>query len=495
MINVTPEYRAAVNAYDNMKSREVIAKLELYLDGPSNPPLILDYDSLISVDLLEEVGTASSLPWGGISANEIDISIKNIAGEFTPINKNGPHYGKLHPNVLMKPYYGIVLEDDSIEWIPLGTFWSGDWSNPGQSVNTNVTGLDRLANIMKVSTPNIRIQYDVSFIEAYTILLNEIGLNEEEYNIDDSIVGTLPYFWLEEDTIGDALKSLNVCSNSSIFCDRYGVLQIRSNLTESAAPLVVDDATQIFRAENLQRYNTAYSAVRIKYSAATKNQNIQVLKLENISIPSGISTLTNLKFQSTPIDTVRQVILSNTTTCEVINVDYGTNTLSITVSNTSSNQLVDITVIADVINLVDTSLVVQDNSFVESIGYRELVVDAFLITTRDTASSLGELYLDLVSDPYSEFSFTLRGDPSLELMDTFTAEAPTDMIEAVGVKIKKASYKWNGSLDCVLECRRAYDAEARGKYAFVGPGMYARINNKEPETTEYAFIGPGMYIM
>jgi hypothetical protein len=100
---------------------------------------------LFQIHLLEEREVDNnSLPFGTISAAEIDVQLNNIEGRFDPGNMNSPLYGLVKPGRRIRPYLGAELPDGSIEWIPLGVFWSGDWRTPEADVYAETSGRDRL---------------------------------------------------------------------------------------------------------------------------------------------------------------------------------------------------------------------------------------------------------------------------------------------------------------------------------------------------------------
>ena len=70
----------------------------------------LTQDDIPNMSLTESMGDTNSLAIGSANAAELNLTLRNPAG----VDYN---------NMLVEPESGLVLEDGSIEWIPLGKFW------------------------------------------------------------------------------------------------------------------------------------------------------------------------------------------------------------------------------------------------------------------------------------------------------------------------------------------------------------------------------------
>lgn len=110
---------------------------------------IYEGDDIILVHLLEEREVSQgSLPVGNISANEIDIRLFNSNRKFDAGNKQSPLYQTLKANRRIKAWLGVDTAEGK-EYVPLGTFWSGDWHVPEDGVYAATTGRDRLELLRK----------------------------------------------------------------------------------------------------------------------------------------------------------------------------------------------------------------------------------------------------------------------------------------------------------------------------------------------------------
>src|SRR5690606_18139786 len=106
---------------------------------------IYEDDEILQINLLEEREVSNgSLPIGNISSNELYIKMSNIDYRFSAGNVNSPLHQSIKVNRRIRAWIGLELPSGIVEYIPLGTFWSGDWSVPEQETYASTSGRDRL---------------------------------------------------------------------------------------------------------------------------------------------------------------------------------------------------------------------------------------------------------------------------------------------------------------------------------------------------------------
>jgi hypothetical protein len=102
-------------------------------------------DDIIFIHLLEErEASQGSLPVGVVTSNELDIRLDNSNRKFDAGNTASPLYNLLKPNRRIRAWLGVESGSGEKEMVPLGTFWSGDWSAPEDGIYAQTTGRDRL---------------------------------------------------------------------------------------------------------------------------------------------------------------------------------------------------------------------------------------------------------------------------------------------------------------------------------------------------------------
>src|SRR5690606_27648280 len=103
---------------------------------------------LLELRLLEESESGSGVGIGGVTINELTVRLVNRGGRFDVTNKSSPLRGLLRPNRRVRAWLGAEVGDE-IEWVPLGTYWSGDWDS--QDLEVMVRGRDRLELLRRTS--------------------------------------------------------------------------------------------------------------------------------------------------------------------------------------------------------------------------------------------------------------------------------------------------------------------------------------------------------
>jgi len=107
-------------------------------------------EDIFLISLLEEREVnQGSLPIGNISANEITIRLNNVHGLFDAGNTGSKIYGLVKANRKIRAWLGVVKADGEEEYVPLGTFWSGDWDVPENEIYAETSGRDILELMSK----------------------------------------------------------------------------------------------------------------------------------------------------------------------------------------------------------------------------------------------------------------------------------------------------------------------------------------------------------
>ena len=152
-------------------------------------------DDILLIHLLEEREVSQgSLPVGNISANEIDIRLNNESRKFDAGNTQSPLYQLLKQNRRIRAWLGVEHDDWTKEWVPLGVFWSGDWSAPEDGVYAQTTGRDRLELLRKSTYSTSQVQMNKTLYDLAQNILQDAGLTEEEYYIFQFLIGRLRTF-------------------------------------------------------------------------------------------------------------------------------------------------------------------------------------------------------------------------------------------------------------------------------------------------------------
>lgn len=190
---------------------------------------VYEGEDIISLSLLEEKEvTSTGLPIGNISSNEIRLKLNNETRKFDGGNTQSPLYDMLRPNRRIKGYLGIERDNQTKEYVPLGTFWSEDWDVPENMAYASTVGRDRLKfleeTLFEVSSPQVNVTlYDL----AENVLL-DAGLTESEYIIDDVLGNyTIPVVFTKNPiSHREMLRLISEVSMGQVYCDRNNIIKV-----------------------------------------------------------------------------------------------------------------------------------------------------------------------------------------------------------------------------------------------------------------------------
>ncbi|MBT9176565.1 MAG: hypothetical protein DDT20_00885 [Firmicutes bacterium] len=215
IIQLVLEVRRWSHAGRTVKIIELITIVQAAYEG----------EDIISFSLLEERELAhGGLPVGNISANEINLKLSNADRRFDAGNVASPLFGLLRPNRRIRAWLGAGMP---IEWMPLGMFWSGEWSAAEEKVYAQTTGRDRLEMLAKSTYSTSRVHANISLRTLATTILIDAGLGAADYWVDpalDSII--VPHAWFGAISHRAALRQIAEAALGQVYADRFGVIRV-----------------------------------------------------------------------------------------------------------------------------------------------------------------------------------------------------------------------------------------------------------------------------
>jgi len=408
MIPVSDAYKIAINA----DVRRIKPMVLVYFDGDGQSPVEFGEDKIVDIHLLEETQAESDNPLGLVSANEVTISFDNSSRDFTPTNSASPYYGKLRPNVLVKPYLGLETSPEVFEYVPLGMFRTGDWSAPSESVETTVAGYDKLYEIGNKDMPMLPVQTDTTVAKMFKLLFQAVGLAPDQYDIDSNLNQIIQIGWLPKGKVRDALQTLAIAGNCNISVNRYGIIRVKNNFKSGNAVTILTDNDQIIAAENLQKYLDTYNKVSILYKSPYLKKTDSLLKIDSITIPNGGIVLEKTEFSYGPVALVEQVKLIGAKNSILSSIEFGAWEITVYIDNPGVAETVTLEVTGKVVDIISSSCTIQDNDLINAWGSRELKIDNQLIQNKDVAKSYAESLLWLSKRSICELCFGGSGKSS-----------------------------------------------------------------------------------
>jgi len=465
MITVSNNYQQAINA----PRRQIKAKIDVYFDGVNATPTTFTEQDIQKMTLLEELKAESNTPLGFVSSNELTIDFVNVTGDFTPSNPNGKYYQKLLPNILIKPYLGLILSDNTVEWIPLGVFWSNNWNSSSQTITT-VNAYDILYNINQKDMLLIRAQENCSLYDMFKTLFDALEISN--YTIDERLKQYKISLGFYEDTVGATLQAMAVAGNCYVKADRYGNIVVKSNFTNKTPVASFTDDINIMETQNPQDYTKIYSEVSTNYIMPSIQEENEIVKIDNFKIPVGTTTFDNLSFSS-PVYKVTQVNLINSKYSSITAVKCGTRGIAITVNNTVADEEVTLQVIGHPIQTTALNYAVQDAEAVSKIGVKTFrISNNNFIQTLDTAKEYANSVLQYVKNPMSQYTIKTRGNMAIEVGDIITIADSVNKIPEMNVLVVRQNMVYDGGLEVDINAQIPIVPYS---WVYVAPGLYEYV--------------------
>lgn len=191
-------------------------------------PYVIDYESSFEMS-----DTSFITPLGVASGNTGSVTLSNFDNRFSNDNPSSLYYGIIDKNVQMRVDLGVSTDpyqttNKTYEWIRQMTMRVDEWS--GQDLDTMTANLQDDSMYLQSVKPNAVVYQSMTVAEIVWRLLDSIGYTNYFVEVIDADPTTLiPYFWCDgEDTIWDIFKKLAQATQTAIYFDEYGTLQIKT---------------------------------------------------------------------------------------------------------------------------------------------------------------------------------------------------------------------------------------------------------------------------
>ncbi|RSD21083.1 hypothetical protein [Mesobacillus subterraneus] len=210
MLNVSNAFKEAVYA----PIRKITARIHFTLNGSTKT---YDDDFIIRASILEEMNTINET----LPSNEAIVTLENTNGEFNILNlQRMQEIIASRPKIQME--FGLVYEDESIEWVPMGTYFLVEWKNEVAAMSISLIGRDNFDMLSQISYNNTAGN---NLYNLAADILQKAGI--VDFTIDNSLKSINTNGFLERLDSRTALQHIGIASRSAVFQDRYGKVIIK----------------------------------------------------------------------------------------------------------------------------------------------------------------------------------------------------------------------------------------------------------------------------
>lgn len=422
MLNISQKAKNALLA----PSRYIKFKIEVYFDGEDNAPTDITED-VISFDTVEEVSPSSSLPFGGVSYNELSVVLDNMSKLYTISNTSSMYNGKLIANKKVKLTYLVETDEDVFEEITGGVFYTDAWSSDNEALTATLTCYDKLALYGNKPVNRFKVLRNISCKKAFEALFINAGVPSTDYNISTSLNGTLSYFWCTGSTLNECLDDLTLLAMANVYVDKSNKIIVEPMYSHNSSDTIVSDSTLILSSKCNPSYDNVYSGINISYNVEDLQQDVMLCELTDITLEIGTNVISNILFSSSPVLHVSSIYLTSSNGVYVSNYTSTDNSLSIEIVN-NNDEPVTATI------LVNGTVLscIQSNSYIskQSETNNVLSVSLPLVCTGSYAKSYADTILDVFSKYVSTVTMEIRSFPSIELSDILQVDSSTSSINS-----------------------------------------------------------------
>ncbi|MFZ5816306.1 MAG: hypothetical protein ACOY93_13580 [Bacillota bacterium] len=409
---------------------------------------------LLEISLLEEREVSQgSLPVGTISANEITIRLSNEDRRFDADNEQSPLYQLLKPNRRIRAWLGVVLPDDSTEFVQLGTFWSTEWKAREDTVEATVRALDRLELLRKSTYQSATVSSNTNIYDLAVAVLTDAGLEPEEYYVDPALQEyAIPYAWFDPMSHREALRLIAEAALAQVYCDRDGVLRVEGPGggfgSVTALEITADD---YYTCDNPMRPGHVANEVIVDTQPLRPAATPEEVYRSNdpVTVPAGQSVTVAVHYSKTPvIEAAASLEGAGATITGAVYYGWGAE-VTLTNSGGTDAQVTIVVTGRPLTVLSRERAIARDSASITENGVlRYQFTSNPLVQTLAVAQRIADTILASAKDPRRDLEVNWRGNPALELGDRIT-------VKGRDYHVIRQQIDWAGALSATTTGRRA----------------------------------------
>ena len=425
----------------NSETRYVEQKAIIYFSS-SNVLSITRDNYLVTSSMLEEAHSQSgSVPFGGVTSNELSLELLNENGIFSPTNKTSPYYGLMKKGVKIELFIRPVVEtedeEQQYEWDPLGVYYVTDWQAKATGLIATVIANDQLYKAFNKDLKTLSICRDMTQKEFYQYIFNNLNIKGD---IDDTLNAVLKYAYINQET-KELLSTLNLSALADCFCKHDGTIKVQDLVNVGEIRATITDANQIISANIEQSLVYNYDGVNITYNLPQESDPVNVLSLKDVVVPEGISERNNVSLTGTPLLRLCYSILKGAK-ARITNLTATTFTIDITIEN-EGEEATDC-----LIDIYGTTLVNNEMT----IGLETenpLAINNQDIQGENYAQMIYSRLKAYITNQLPILELEVRGNPKFELGDIIQADSDKYELHYTGILVKQV-FDYDGSLKSTI---------------------------------------------
>jgi len=421
--------------------------IELYVDGElvasdSNVNAVPDLSNIDETWGVQVGNWRGSLRWNGLIDELLILPYAATEEEIKAwYNSNAPFY-----------------DTEIKEWVPLGTFWSGDWTAPEGEIYVQTTGRDRLEILSQSIFSSSQVYQNKTLYDLAKVVLEDAGIKEEEYWIDTELQEFLiPYAYFEPVSHREALRKITEAGLGQCYCDRNGLIRLEgySYLQSKTEPDIVITRDDYFKKDNPNNYMQMANYIEVETQPLRPAPTEEVYRSnEPISINAGETISITAYYNAEPCIEPVASIEGVGSIAEVTYYSWGAD-VKVTSSTAGEFELV---INAKPLKIQGAEKIVakDDDSIRENGRIKYTFPKNPLVQTRAQAQKIADNLLAYFKDPRRDLTLEWRGNPALLLGDRIQV---VDEYGGEDFFVTQQNIEYDGGLKVSMEGRKADGVE------------------------------------
>lgn len=181
-----------------------------------------DIVSMSLAKIKEEHDT--TVPLGITSANTLSLELSNVDKTYSSFENTSDFSDYLRKDVVMTPYLGWKLGDNSVEWVPQGVYYVDDWQQDSESMVTTAQCRDRSKFLQEDGLLNLGFYRRNVYASEYLVDLALLA-NLPEYAVVIKATGhKFPHLYSKDGTPWDAMLMTATADLGMFWFDEFGSL-------------------------------------------------------------------------------------------------------------------------------------------------------------------------------------------------------------------------------------------------------------------------------
>jgi len=421
-------------------------------------------DDIALVRLLEERELLEgSLPIGNVASHEIDVMLSNQDHRFDAGNTSSPLYELLKANRRIRAWAGVELPDHTVEYAPLGVFWSGDWEAPESGLYAATTGRDRLELLRKMSYVSSQVMVDVTLYDLAASVLQDAGLTSSDYWIDLELQDfVVPYAWFAPTNYKSTLREIAEACMGQVYCARDGTVRVEgpSFLAGQVVPQLVLTRDDFYpEKDHPVQWGQVVNYVEVITQPLSPASSLSEVYRSNsaVSIAAGQTKTLNVVFNQTPcIEAVASLEDAGASTTIIGETHYAWGSVMQVKNSGEAPDTFMLVIDAKPLTVQNRErAIAQDSASITDNGVIAYTFpDNPLVQTLDMAQSIADALVASYKDARRDMTLPWRGNPALELADRITVPDFQDLSTQDYHVISQLT-EFDGGLSSTLKGRRA----------------------------------------